>query len=153
MKSGDEQLLREKIESLAGEQALELIEYKFFSHRGNYTVRCLVDFPAGGVTVDDCSRLNRKIVGMLEETGALGDDFNVEVNSPGIDRPIITYKDFLRSKGKSICLWLKDACEKKTYWEGVIVEVSSNHIGLMAQDSLLHIELSNIKLGKEKIDL
>ncbi|MDD5194794.1 MAG: hypothetical protein PHQ96_03850 [Candidatus Omnitrophica bacterium] len=149
----ENETLKAKIEELLKEENAELIEFKVYLHFSTYNVRCLVDYPAGGITVDTCSKFNHRIVSFLEETKLLGEDFVVEVNSPGLDRPLKEYKDFLRKLGKTIGVWLKVTQEEKAYWEGEIIEVNENGIVLKAKDKLLNIELTNINVGKEKIQL
>jgi ribosome maturation factor RimP len=44
--------------------------------------------PGHGVTADDCAAASRAIEGWLDETGILGNNYVLEVSSPGLERPI-----------------------------------------------------------------
>lgn len=134
-------------------QGVELVELKVFSQSRACLVRCLVDYPQGGISVEVCGALNKRIVSLLETSLLLGDDFTVEVNSPGLDRPLKSYKDFLRIINKQAGIWLLQEYDGKAYWEGTVTHVSESEIELQCKDKVMHIAMSNIKLGKEKITL
>ena len=88
--------LEEKTGQFAGEIGLDVIEFKVIPHGTSITVRGIVDYPRGGVTMGECSRLNRLIRDYMESTGTWGDDFSVEIDSPGLKRPLKDKNDFLR---------------------------------------------------------
>jgi len=139
------------IKDIIEREGFELIDFKTFFSSGKYVVRCLVDYVWGGITIDDCARINKKIFSYLEENNALGGNYTVEINSPGLDRPLKTKKDFLKVKGKTVSLWLiKPVCDKE-YLEGEVVNIEENKMILMHNGEPLDIDFSEIKLGKEKI--
>jgi len=144
-----------KVKDIIEEEGFELIDFKNFFSSGKYVVRCLVDHVLGGITIDDCARINKKVFSYLEESNILGGNHTVEINSPGLDRPLRTKKDFLKVKGKTISLWLiKPVCDKeydKEYLEGEVLSIEENKIILMHNGESLDIDFSEIKLGKEKI--
>ena len=144
---------QDKIKSIIQEEGAQLLDYKVFIVSGKSVVRCIVDYPTGGITMDDCVKINRKIFSYLEDNDFLGDDYAVEINSPGLDRPLKEYKDFLRVKGKTILLWLNEPVCEKEYLEGKIEEVNENKLSLLYKDETIDIDFSKIKLGKEKIEI
>lgn len=145
--------LKEKIRQIIGQEDLELIDFKLSFYGGKYLLRCIVDYTQGGVTIDKCAELNGKIFSAIEESSVLGDDFTVEVNSPGIDRPLKNYKDFLRAKANVVGVWLGMPVENKLYIEGKILEANEKYILLKAKDKDYIIELDKIKTGKARLDL
>jgi len=144
---------QEKIKSIIQEQGAELLGYKVFIISGKSIIRCLVDYPTGGITMDNCVKINRKIFSYLEENNSSGEDYAVEINSPGLDRPLKEYKDFLRVKGKTILLWLNEPVCEKEYLEGEVKEVNENKLSLSYKDEIIDIDFNKVKLGKEKIEI
>ena len=145
--------LRSKIEDIAGDQRAQVLDFKLFSYAGKQTLRCLVDYPQGGITVDVCTKINKKIFSYLEESGILGDDYVVEINSPGLDRPLKEPKDFTRVRGRVVSLWLKEPVDDKDYIEGQVIDADKDILHLEYKGNDLGIAFSNIKLGKEKIEI
>jgi len=144
--------LHDRIEPLVAAGSLELIELTVNRRAGNM-VRCLVDHSQGGVTVQECTELNRRIVSFLDESKILGEDFIVEVNSPGADRPLRTYKDFLRVIDRTVCLWLYEPVKGKAYIEGTLCAVNKEALTLRHREESFQIDINLIKTGKERVAL
>jgi len=145
--------LREKIEKIIIEGGAELVDFKFSFYGVKYSLRCFVDYASGGITIDKCSELNRKIFSFLEETKLLGEDFTLEVNSPGLDCPLKNYKDFLRIKGNIVGIWLESPIDTKMYLEGEIIDANERNVALKAKDKVYTVGLEKIKIGKARLDL
>ncbi|MFA5008327.1 MAG: hypothetical protein WC546_03810 [Candidatus Omnitrophota bacterium] len=145
--------LRKKIEEIIAQDQIELIDFKFSFYAGQYSLRCLVDYAAGGIAIDKCAEINRKIFNFLEESKLLGEDFTLEVNSPGLDYPLKNYKDFLRVKGAIVGVWLSQPVNAKTYIEGEIIDANEAGVVLKAKDRMYILEPLNIKIGKARLDL
>ena len=148
-----EEKIKNKIDEFLKEKDLELLEFKLFMHGGRYILRCIVDFREGGVTLEDCVDLNKKIFSFIDKESLLGEDFVVEVNSPGLDRELKTYKDFLRVKNRKIQLFFKEEVGKNRYLEGELIDVKEDFILLKVKDDMLEVNLNDIKFGKEKIEI
>ena len=85
---------------LAAERA-ELVDLELAGTRGRPIVRAYVD-TEGGVTLDACARLSRRIEAALEEAGAVPETYVLEVSSPGIERPLTRRSHFERFAGKDV---------------------------------------------------
>jgi ribosome maturation factor RimP len=145
--------LENKIQEIVQELGLELFDFKIFSQATVYNVRCLIDHPEGGITVEECAGVNEKIVTVLSESKILGDSFTVEVNSPGLDRLLKSYKDFKRVQDKFICLWLNEPLENKQYLEGKLIDLAADFLFLKGKDKIYQIELSKVKTGKVRVEI
>ena len=140
-----------KVGDIVKEAGAELLELKINSSSGKNSLRCLVDLPQGGITLDSCAAINKRIVAYLEESGNLGSDYAVEANSPGLDRKLHTFKDFFKVKGRNISLWLSEPVEGKEYLEGQVLALGDDKLSLGHKDKILEISFNKIKVGKEKI--
>jgi ribosome maturation factor RimP len=168
----DKDKLMDYVEEIIKREGAELVEFKVFLSGGKSTCRVITDYPEGGITISDCARINTMIFSFLKESQLLGEDFTVEVNSPGLKRSLKTYKDFLRVKGKNICLWLQEPYKGKEYLEGRVVDVkeeklvfeyqysrevkvkNSKHLSrklLDREKEIYELNLDKIRLGKEKL--
>ena len=143
--------IRKKVKAVVEERGLCLVDFKMFPKGRSWVVRSIVDYPSGGVTMEDCALLNKIIFSIIEEKNMLGDDFIVEVNSPGLDRPLKGIKDFIRAKGKLVCVWLKESLKKKTYIEGEIIEVTEDAFFLKVKEDIFEIPFSIVTTVKQKI--
>lgn len=148
----NEQQIQSKVKKILEKEGLDLVELKVFYSGGKSVVRCLADYPSGGITIDECARVNKLIFSFLDESKLLGENFAVEVNSPGIDRALKTAKDFMRVKGKLVSFWLNQPIEDKEYLEAKVLDVSEKKVCVEKGGKEFEIEFEKIKLGKERVE-
>jgi len=149
-KETEERIKRKVLEILKREN-VDLIEFKIFYREGSFCVKVMVDFPYGGITLGDCAYLNRLIFSYIDKEAILGDDFIVEVVSPGTDRKLKERSDFLRVLGRDIKIWLKSSYKGKSYYEGVLKKVGEEEI-IIEKGELFSIPLSLINFAKQRIE-
>lgn len=53
------------------------------------------------VTVDDCALVSKAIEPLLDQSGLVGQDYVLEVSSPGLERPLRNAADWRRFAGRS----------------------------------------------------
>lgn len=78
----------------------------------------------GGITFDTCQQVSRYLEQHIDEGGWLGDDYILEVSSPGVGRPLILRRQYPRNIGRRIELTLAGG-EVRT---GVLTEVGEADI-------------------------
>lgn len=141
--------IKKQVINIIEREDVELVECKISNSRGKIIVKCLVDYPEGGITLDKCGLVNREIVSQLE--GIFPDlDYLVTVNSPGLDRPLKREKDFKRVKGKTILLWFREPVLDKLFIEAKLEAVGQGQIYLDYQGKKISLEIDKIKIGKQK---
>jgi ribosome maturation factor RimP len=141
--------IEKKVKEIIKREQVELVEYRAFNIRGKLTIRCLVDYPEGGITLDSLGRLNKTIFNQLQED--LSDiDYKVEVNSPGLDRTLKQPEDFLKVKGKDILLWLKEPVLDKQFMEARLEGLEENKLILSYKGDNIFVDFGKVKSGKQK---
>ncbi len=63
------------------------------------TVQIMAERPDGTMSVDDCEAVSRAISPVLDLDDPVGSAYNLEISSPGIDRPLVRASDFERWTG------------------------------------------------------
>lgn len=119
----------DKIKELIKNEGMELIDVKVGIKDGVKNFVCEIDYPTGGITLDECVRINKLITEFIESNHLL-ENFSLEVSSPGVKRVLRNYKDFLRAKGRWVKVWCKEPVLNKSYWEGKILEVEEEKVFL-----------------------
>ena len=145
--------IESEVRKIVNENKAELIDFGLFISRGKSILRCVVDRAGGGITTGDCAQINKKIFFYLEESVVLGQDYVVEVNSPGLDRPLKNEKDFCKAKGRAIALWLNEPVNEKSYLEAELSDVKEGKLFLIDKKEAIEVDINKIKLGKEIIKI
>jgi ribosome maturation factor RimP len=68
---------------------------------GRQTLRLFID-KAGGVSLDDCSGVSRAVSAALDVEDFIDGAYDLEVSSPGLDRPLRTPEHFEKFKGSKV---------------------------------------------------
>jgi len=92
------------VEPVVAEHGLELVELQLRREGRGLVLRIIIyrDDSEGGVSVDDCSAVSREVAYLLEVNDPLSKAYTLEVSSPGLDRPLKSFRDFERNIGKKI---------------------------------------------------
>ena len=124
--------------------AVEIVEINIRRQGRAIMVEVLADKKKGGITIDECTVINKQLSQKIEEENFIEDDYWIEVSSPGLDRPLKTEKDFMRVIGKKVRFHLSDFLENKKEYEGVIREVAGRNVFIKTKVKPLTIPLDKI---------
>lgn len=111
------------------------------------TLRLLIHKP-GGLSVSDCQAVNSVVRPILEVHEHLASYRQLEVASPGLDRPLRTAADFRRNCGRTVRIVVASKDDKKRQVQGTVAEVSEEQVVLVAtNDNRVAINISEICNG------
>lgn len=100
MSTTQSERLRGLLESLVSAKDLDLEEIEVSRAGRRRVLRVVVDSDEG-VDLDECAELSRSISEKLDETDAMGEDeYQLEVTSPGAERPLTEHRHYLRAVGR-----------------------------------------------------
>ncbi len=136
------------IEDYLKARGLDLVELVSRFEGGDLVMRILVDKPQGGITIGECSSLNRDISRLLDERDLSAHGYVLEISSPGLDRPLKTRNDFMRCINKPVHVFLNETVENKLEWEGVITSVGEASVTLEVNGAAIEVPLSAINKGR-----
>lgn len=85
----------------------ELVGVTLKGAKRNYILIVFVD-RIGGVTIEDCTKISRQLSKEQELDDLLGNNYRLEVSSPGMDRPLKTPQDFKRNVGRFLEIEFED---------------------------------------------
>ena len=111
--SGMEELIariEEVIQPVLRDHGVDLVdvEWRGQTHRG--VLRIFIDKP-GGVGIADCERVSREVGDVLDADDVIPARYDLEVSSPGLDRPLRSEREYRWALGKSVRCWLSDGRE------------------------------------------
>jgi ribosome maturation factor RimP len=142
--------LAEKIESIVTGFGFVIFLTNFFYQGKTRVIRLLIDKPTGGISIKECSDVNRKLNEFLDEEFGPEGDFSVEVSSPGLDWPLREKKDFQRVILKNIRIELKQQEAGKNELSGMLREVRDDSLILDVGNESLEVRFENINRASEQ---
>ncbi|MFJ2111037.1 MULTISPECIES: ribosome maturation factor RimP [unclassified Streptomyces] len=100
MSTTQSERLRGLLEPLVSAKDLDLEEIEVSRAGRRRVLRIVVDSDEG-VDLDECAELSRSISEKLDETDVMGEDeYQLEVTSPGAERPLTEHRHYLRALGR-----------------------------------------------------
>jgi ribosome maturation factor RimP len=132
-------IVRPVVESLGYE--LVGIEYLLQGKHG--LLRVYID-TEDGVTVDDCQRVSHQLSGVLDVEDVIRGQYQLEISSPGLDRPLFTEEHFARFAGHMAKLRLAVPVDGQRKFKGVLLGVEDGKIRVQVGDDELTFPLSAI---------
>ena len=79
----------------------EVVDIEFKPHPRNGLLRGYID-QEDGILVEDCEIVSRQLSAMLDVEDPIPGHFNLEISSPGLDRPLRKAEDFERFAGANV---------------------------------------------------
>lgn len=85
------------------------------------TLQIMADRADGApITVDDCAEISRTVSAVLDVEDPIPGEYQLEVSSPGIDRPLTRLKDFERWAGFHARIELVEAVDGRKRFKGLL---------------------------------
>jgi len=90
------------VQPILDDLGLELVDLIYQRENRGWLLRFFLDRETGGITLDDCAEASREISAILDVEDIIATAYNLEVSSPGLDRPLKKARDFERFAGQQV---------------------------------------------------
>jgi ribosome maturation factor RimP len=143
-----EKRIFELIEEAVGSLGYEIVRVKSFHLGRSKTLQVMIDKQNGeDIVIDDCEAVSRRISTLLDVEDVIQDRYNLEVSSPGLNRPLTRLKDFENNIAKVAKITLFEAVESRRKFFASITAVEGEKISLEIKDPTLTavIDYNNIE--------
>ena len=117
--SGQPRRILDLIAPSALAAGFEIVRVRYGLHDG-HTLQIMAERPDGSMNVAGCEELSGILSAILDVEDPISGEYNLEVSSPGIDRPLPRPKDFERWAGFEAKLELSEAIEGRKRFRGIL---------------------------------
>ena len=125
----DERFVRET--GLAGQVAevvgpavedmgFRLVRVRVMGRDDRQTLQIMAERHDGTMSIEGCEQISRQISPLLDAYDPIGEAYNLEVSSPGIDRPLVRPSDFEDWAGYEAKVELAELLDGRRRFRGVI---------------------------------
>lgn len=123
--SAKKEQLEKLVEEELRDEDFQLYWLEWGKQGPEWTLRIYVDTEgeqAGGVTMDQCAQISRKLSPKLEESNLLHRAYNLEVSSPGLERPLKEPRHFRAALDERVVIKTYRPIDETRYHEGVLTK-------------------------------
>jgi ribosome maturation factor RimP len=132
-------------EPLCEAEGMELVYVEFLREPIGRVLRLYIDKP-GGVGLEDCERVSRQLGDILDVELAEVGPYNLEVSSPGLERPLWRPRDYDRFKGHNARIKTREPLDGQQNFQGVLMGIEDGEVTLQERGTgkILAIALHRI---------
>lgn len=141
-----EQKIIDSVESAVNSYGCELVGVELQRVGRFLTVRLYID-KENGVSVDDCADVSRQVSAIMDVEDFISDQYNLEVSSPGLNRPLFTLQHYQRFIGEDIVIHLRVPVANRRKWSGKLSAVDGDMVTLLVDDEMQTFAFGNIQKG------
>ena len=136
------------VEPVCAAAGLELVLAEFRRESTGRILRLYIDRPDGGVTLDDCAVISRQVTDLLDVSLEDIGPYNLEVSSPGIERPLVKPADYQRFTGKAARIQLHAPVNGRKKYKGVISTATDEKVQIETEAGTVSFDFSQIAKGR-----
>ncbi len=127
----------------------EVLDVEIGTSGRSMLVRVYIDRTDGGaIDLDDCARTSRAIGAALEAADPVSHDYQLEVSSPGFDRPLRTAAHFERFAGSEARIELALPLEGRRRFKGRLGPVSDGMLTIEVDRKEWKLPLAGISKAR-----
>lgn len=132
----------------------EIVAVEFAKKYNGDNLTVVIDKHEGFIDINDCEKVHRAIDEPLDELDPTdGKPYTLNVSSPGVDRPIVTDKDYNRNLGEVLEVKLFQAIDKKKIFVGTLQSFNENEIQLLVDNKVVKLERKLISKATKYIEI
>ena len=119
--------IAEIVKPIAEELSYDIYQIEYVKESGEYYLRIYIE-KDGGVSLNDCEALSRRVSDVLDEKDPITDAYFLEVSSPGLNRTLFTNEHYTRFIGNEVLVKLAKAVEGTKTIKGILKENNESSI-------------------------
>jgi ribosome maturation factor RimP len=119
--------IREVVTPVIEGAGYELVDVEWKHEQGGWVIRMFIDSPRG-ISHEDCEQVSRQVSATLDVHDVVPHAYNLEVSSPGLNRPLRTAEHFRRFVGQKARVRLKEGIEGRRNFAGTIVAAEESTV-------------------------
>lgn len=128
-------------EQAAAPAGIEIVEVELKGSGRSHLLRIYIDKPEG-VTHADCEFISREVGAVLDVEDPIPGTYNLEVSSPGLERKLGKWQDWLRFAGKKVKVVLKEPLPGASSNSGSAAVKHFDGVISRAEDHIVTVELA-----------
>ncbi len=146
-----ENLLEEMIDPLVADAGLSLVSVDVERRGKRLVVTVCLDRP-GGIDVDTCAEMSEEISRYLDVENIISESYNLEVESPGLQRVLRKPREFRCFTGREVEVVLRQAFEGKQKIRGRLKAADNEGITIFSDGEEISFPYQALKKTRLHFD-
>lgn len=121
----------------------EFVGLEHSSNPKNAALVVYIDHPRG-IAIEDCEKVSREVAALLDVEDPIAGHYDLEVSSPGLDRPLFTAEHFRRFTGEVAQLTVFAPVDGRRRFKGELLGYEDDHVRLLQDGAEVELDMGNI---------
>ena len=134
-----------------GEMGFELVEVQYRREQNGLVLRLTID-KQDGINLDDCAAVSREISQLLDIEDIVDQAYNLEVSSPGLNRPLKSMGEYERFVGRLAKIKTIEPIDGERVFVGKISKTEGESIVLEVGGKEMTILLSQVAKARLEVE-
>ncbi len=143
LQDSDRDLLQELAERCIDKKSIFLVDLEAKGKASNPTLWVYLDSDTGGISLNECAEISRKLQVLIEANGVFGSAFTLNVSSPGLDKPLKLIRQYKSNEGRNATVRFKSD-ETVKMLEGTITVADDEGIEIENEGKKTRLGFSDI---------
>lgn len=118
------------------------------SQNGNGSILRIYIDKEEGIDIDDCAKVSRQLTGILDVEDPIAGNYDLEVSSPGLDRPLFKIEQFKKFIGETVKLKLYEKLDGRKNFIGKLNAVDENEVVINCEDNEYTVQFEQIERAR-----
>ena len=140
------------LEPIAKEQGVWIYDVEYVKEAGTWYLRAFIE-KDGGVTIDDCEAVSRKMSEVIDREDYISDEYIFEVSSPGLGRQLKKDRHLNNSIGMEVELKLYEEMDGQKEFAGVLKSFDDNSLVITEGDQDITFDRKKIAVIRLALDI
>ena len=141
------QILNELLQPLVEDLGYEFIGIEYNPNPKHSVLRIYIDHE-NGVGIQDCETVSRETAALLDVKDPIRSHYNLEVSSPGLDRPLFTPAHYSEFTGYEVQINMYAPQDGRRKFSGPILSAGESSVNIEQDGSEVTLEYDNIAKAK-----
>lgn len=141
-----EQTLTDMLNAPVEALGFELLGVEFVRAGKHSTLRVYIDHE-NGVTVDHCADVSHQVSAVLDVEDPISTEYNLEVSSPGMDRPLFKETHYQACVGEVVQVRLRVPMDNRRNFKGPLKVCEGGNITIDIDGQDFVLAIANIEKG------
>lgn len=124
----------------------ELVGVEFVRAGKHSILRVYIDHE-NGIDVDDCADASHQISAVMDVEDPITTEYNLEVSSPGMDRPLFKSEHYALVVGEIITVKLSIPQDGRRNFKGLLLKCENDTILIKVDNDEFSLAIANIEKG------
>ena len=125
----------------------ELVEIEYNPSTRHGVLKIYIDHE-DGIQLDDCTDVSHQVSALLDVEDLIQGHYNLEVSSPGLDRPLTSIKDYQRFTGEIVKIKTGMAIDGRRNFKGRLCGIEGDEINIECDGQQFYLPLASIEKAR-----